>query len=66
MQVKGTVITDDTTVLEIEEALGHVNRDAKRCPRVIGTDEYPTRWDMRHRFIDELLTKREARRCPTN
>ena len=62
MQVKVTVVSDDSTVDDIIEALGHVNADAKRCMRVVGTRELPTKWDARHGFINELLTKWEAAR----
>ncbi|MGZ4574772.1 MAG: hypothetical protein ACXVXY_07215 [Mycobacteriaceae bacterium] len=45
---------------DITEALGYLCRAAKRQPCVVGTDEYPSRWDQAHRRINDTLTMLEA------
>lgn len=49
-------ITDDTTRTELADALAYVNHEAKRAPHVLGTAEYPSKWDQRHAMLDALLT----------
>lgn len=40
---------------EIAEALGHLCTAAKREQRIVGTEALPSKWDVRHGAIDELL-----------
>ena len=43
--------THDEALAELLEA----NRQAKRQPHVMGTEDYPSRWDQWHEWIDLLL-----------
>lgn len=40
---------------ELAEALHHACQTAKRCPYVIGTSDYPSRWDNAHIHVNYLL-----------
>lgn len=40
---------------ELKEALHHACQAAKRCPYIVGTAEYPSRWDRAHIHVDDLL-----------
>lgn len=48
-------IEDGATREEVEEALTHQVRAARREFAVVGTAEHPTRWDKAHARIDQLL-----------
>lgn len=48
-------VTDETTRDELVEALGNMNRSAKRTMAVVGTDLVPTPWDRFHARINALL-----------
>lgn len=52
------VVTPDTTVGEIEEAIRSLSADAGRLPAIVGWLE----WDKAHTRIDSLLTHWEQRR----
>lgn len=49
------------TRTELEEAIRHANHTAKRAPHVLGTATYPSKWDIAHRYVDELLDTIEGR-----
>lgn len=42
---------------ELKEALRYASAAAKRQPNVLGSKDYPSRWDRAHRHIDELLNQ---------
>jgi hypothetical protein len=48
-------VTAKTTRCEIEEAIGHLNDNAKKCHQVIGTEKWESPWDKAHRQINDLL-----------
>lgn len=52
-------VTDAETREDIAEALGHMNREAKRQPHIYG-GTCPNRWDRLHDAMDTLLTKWET------
>lgn len=54
-------VSDETTRAEIAEALAHVNRRAKRVPRVFGVAA-PSAWDELHDMLDHLLDDWRAAR----
>ncbi len=61
-------VTDDTTRLDLEIALGHLTRSAKREQYVVArfADDPPTPWDVAHQRIDAVLTDwRAAATCKT-
>jgi hypothetical protein len=48
-------VTEDDDRASIGEAIGHLNHLAKREIPVVGTDAYPTPWDIAHRRMDQPL-----------
>lgn len=57
----GIVVDDDTTRAELATAIGHVNREAKRVPRLVGLyGAGPTRHDYLHMQLNKLLDAWEA------
>lgn len=50
-----TVITDDSTRAEIEEALGHCSTSAGRCLSRDHIGNPNPEWAKLHRFLDYLL-----------
>lgn len=49
-----TLLAHDT-VADLAEFITHHNREAKRVPAVIGTADYPSKWDRLHLAIDDAL-----------
>lgn len=45
----------DALKAELLEFIRDENRQAKREVAVIGTVDYPSKWDVRHKHLDELL-----------
>lgn len=54
-------VADDTTVPELEEGLRILVHRAKREMPKVGSDLFPTRWDIQHRRVDALLDAWMAR-----
>ena len=48
--------TQDHTRADIAETLTHLVFEAKRVVPVVGTAEFPTKWDEWHQLIDDLIT----------
>lgn len=49
------VLSDEATRDEVAEAITYTNTAAKRAQHIVGTDEYPTRWDRDHRALNRWL-----------
>ncbi len=52
-------ISDDSTRLEVIEALVNIGHRASRETPVVGSTEHPTPWDRRHAALDDLLAQLE-------
>lgn len=50
-----TVFPSSTERARIEAELIETARYAHRQPRILGTHDYPTRWDEAHHYLDDLL-----------
>lgn len=44
-----------TDAARIAERIAFLNFQAKRCVPRVGTDEFPTPWDLMHSSIDQQL-----------
>lgn len=60
-EVVVTVLTSASSREDIIEALEILGREAHREQHVIGTEDYPSRWDRLHEFIDSLLDELTGR-----
>lgn len=56
-------ITEESTRPEIAEAITHLGQRARREFPVVGTEDQPTPWDLRHQAIDMLLVDWERARA---
>ncbi len=53
-------INEPLTREELIEALGHLSHRAQREIPKVGTADFPTPWDLRHREIDKCITNLQA------
>lgn len=58
-------VIEAETRADIEEALGHLARHAKRQQHIVErfSDDPPTSWTTAHRLINDALDKREQARA---
>lgn len=54
-------ITEDTTRLDVMEALTYAAATASRMPRIVGSGDYVTPWDRAHAGLDQLLDDLERK-----
>jgi hypothetical protein len=60
MSVSHPAIDADADRADLIEALLHHCHTAKREMPVVGNEDHPTPWDIRHQQLNEQLTELEA------